>query len=43
MKTDDERRAALRKLMLELMQATHESPPLEKPFRVAYNELSDDK
>jgi len=43
MKTDDERRATLRKLMLELMQATHESPPLEKPFRVAYNELSDDK
>ena len=42
MKTDAERKAALRKLMLDLMQATQETPPLEKPFRTAYNELSDE-
>lgn len=40
MKTNEERKAALRKLMLDLLTAVQESPPLEKPFRLAYNELA---
>ena len=38
--TAEERREALRKLMLELLQATSDHPELEKSVRIAYNELS---
>lgn len=40
LKTNEERREALRKLMLELLHATAEHPELEKSVRIAYNELS---
>lgn len=41
LKTPEERREALRKLMLELLQACADSPELEKSVRIAYNELSE--
>lgn len=40
LKTPEERREALRKLLLELLYATADSPELEKSVRLAYNELS---
>lgn len=36
----EERRDALRKLLLELLTATADHPELEKTIRMAYNELS---
>lgn len=41
LKTPEERLEALRKLMVELLQATADHPELEKSVRIAYNELSD--
>jgi hypothetical protein len=38
--TPDERREALRKLLVELLAATADHPELEKSVRIAYNELS---
>lgn len=38
--TPEERREALRKLLLELLGATADHPELEKSVRIAYNELS---
>lgn len=41
MVTVEERRDALRKLLLELLAATADDPELEKTVRMAYNELAD--
>jgi hypothetical protein len=40
LKTPEERREALRKLMLELLHELGDHPELEKSVRIAYNELS---
>lgn len=40
LKTPEERADALRKLLLELLQATQDHPELEKSVRIAYNQLS---
>lgn len=40
MKTAEERRDALRKLLLELLQTSTDNPELEKTLRMAYNELA---
>lgn len=40
MTTAEERRDALKKLLVELLAATADNPELEKTIRMAYNELS---